>query len=140
MDLFVDLGQEFMIPKQVVLILSNFHGAATVLRDQNLVAFRHAHGYSLSILVESAGSHGQNLCLVQLLDAALREEDSTGRSRLGLHSLDQDTVQQRNEGSDALECGGLDNEALAYCRPMSNGEMRAPGNFAIVMDRTDHIE
>ena len=68
--------------------------------DQDLVAGGNTHGQALAITVEGTGTDGENLGLVLLLDAALREEDTGGSLGLGLDALDQDTV---HEGSKALD-------------------------------------
>jgi hypothetical protein len=124
----------------MILVLTDLHRASTVLKDtvstsrprdregvslsylrnQHLVSLVHAHGNPLAVLVEAAGADGQHLGLVQLLDAALGEEDAAGRPRLGLDALDQDPVQERDEGLDALECGRLCRAMLAYIQIKSS--------------------
>ena len=83
------------------------------LRNQNLVASRHAHCYSLAILVHSTGSNSQNLGLVQVLDRAFGKEDASGGLGLCLHSLDQDTVEKRSERLDGLDRNAGLSEMLA---------------------------
>lgn len=68
--------------------------------DQDLVTGGNTHGHALAITVEGTGADGENLGLVLLLDAALREEDTGGSLGLGLDALDQDAV---HEGSKALD-------------------------------------
>jgi hypothetical protein len=81
--------------------------ARTHLRNQNLITSSNTHSYPLAILVQSAGSHGQNLGLVQLLDGGLGQEDAAGGLRLGFDALDQDAVEERCEGADGFQCCGL---------------------------------
>jgi len=64
----------------------------TYLRNQHPVTGGDAHRCPLAILVESAGADGQDLGLVELLDARFREEDAARRLRLGLDALDQHPV------------------------------------------------
>jgi hypothetical protein len=75
----------------------------TYLRNENLVTSGNAHGKSLAVTVDGAGANGQNLGLVLLLDAALREEDTGGSLGLGLDALDEDTVQEGSEVLDVAE-------------------------------------
>lgn len=89
--------------------------SATYLRNQNLVAGSDTHRKTLAILIESTGADGEDLGLVLLLDAALREEDAGGGFGLGLDALDQDTVQERSEALDVAE-GRLLTRELVYRR------------------------
>lgn len=77
--------------------------SATYLRNQDLVTGVDAHGETLAILVKEAGANSENLGLVLLLDAALREEDAGGGLGLGLDALDQDAVQEGSEVLDVAE-------------------------------------
>lgn len=82
-------------------------GSGTHLGDQDSVANRHTHGQTRASLGERTGSNSQNLALVQLLNARLGQEDAAGRLGLSLDALDQDTVQQGDEGLDRSDSGGL---------------------------------
>ena len=77
--------------------------ASTYLRNQDLVTGSDTHGEALAILVEGTRADGEDLGLVLLLDAALREKDAGGGLGLGLDALDQDTVQERSEVLDVAE-------------------------------------
>lgn len=79
----------------------------TYLRDQNPVAALDAHGHPLAVLVERAGADGKHLALVELLDARLGQEDAACRLGLGLDALHQHAVEQRDEGLDGADRGGL---------------------------------
>lgn len=76
---------------------------ATYLGNQNLVAVSDTHGEALAILVHGTRANSEDLGLVLLLDAALREEDAGGGLGLGLDALDQDAVQERSETLDVAE-------------------------------------
>ena len=73
---------------------------STYLRNQNTVTDGNAHGETVALLVESAGADGQDLGLVELLDAGLGEEDAAGGLGLGLDALDEDAVEERSQGAD----------------------------------------
>ena len=79
----------------------------TYLGDQDPVAGSDAHGHALAVAVNGAGADGQDLGLVELLDARLGQEDARGRLGLGLDALDQDPVEQRDERLDGADRGGL---------------------------------
>jgi hypothetical protein len=83
------------------------HESKTHLWDQNLISDCHAARDSLAILIQAAGPDGQNPRLVKLLDARLREEDAGRSTGFSLNALDEDAVEQRGEGLDRFECGGL---------------------------------
>lgn len=76
-------------------------------RDQHPVTGLDAHGNPLALPVHTAGADGQDLGLVQLLDARLGQEDAGGGLGLGLDTLDQDAVQEGHEGLDRSDGGGL---------------------------------
>jgi hypothetical protein len=86
--------------------------SATYLRNQNFVAGADTHGEALAILVKGTGANGEDLGLVLLLDAALREEDAGGGLGLGLDSLDQDAVQEGSEALDVAEDRLLKQESV----------------------------
>jgi len=75
--------------------------------DQDPVAGLHAHGQPLALLVQGAGADGEDLGLVELLDARLGQEDAGRGLGLGLDALDQDAVQERHERLDGSDGGGL---------------------------------
>lgn len=77
------------------------------LGDQNAVASSNAHGQAVTLLVEGAGANGNDLGLVELLDAGLGQEDAAGGLGLGLDALDQDAVQEGGEGADGADRGSL---------------------------------
>lgn len=89
----------------MVLLIANLDRRATILRDQHAVAGLDTHGHALALLVEETGSDGEDLALVQLLDAGLREEDAAGGLGLGLNALHEDAVQQGDEVLDRSESG-----------------------------------
>ena len=97
------------------------------LRNQDLVASRHAHAYPLALLVQSAGSYCQNLGLVEVLDRAVGQENASGSLGLGLDPLDQDAVE---EGSQRLD--GFDRD-VRLKQPSARHGVR--GRCA-----TDHVE
>lgn len=78
----------------------------TYLRDQDLVTRLHARCYALALLVERAGSNGQDLGFVELLDRRVGQEDARRSLRLGLDALHKDTVEERSNAADGLD-GGL---------------------------------
>lgn len=86
----------------------------TYHRNQNLVASGNAHGETLAILVEGTGANSEDLGLVELLDTALREEDTGGGLGLGLDALDQDAVQEGGKSLDVTD-GRLLTLGLVQC-------------------------
>lgn len=94
-----------VVPEQCVLLLADLDGAATELRNQDLVAGLDAERNALAILVVEAGANGEDLALVELLDGAVGEEDASGGLSLGLHALHEDAVEKRCKGLDVLEHG-----------------------------------
>lgn len=88
------------VPEKCVLLLADLDRAATVLRDQHLVARAHTHRYALAILVESAGTDGQDTRLVEVLDARLGQEDAAGGLSLGPRALDNHAVEKGDERLD----------------------------------------
>lgn len=89
------------------LSLSNLSPCVTYLRDENLVASLHTHGYPFAILVESAGPDSKHIGLIEFLDAAFRQEDAAGGAGFGFDSLDEHAVQEGDEGFDGFQSGGL---------------------------------
>jgi hypothetical protein len=75
----------------------------TYLRDQDTVTSGNTHGDALAVAVNSTGTDSEDLGLVLLLDAALREEDTRGGLGLGLHALDEDAVQEGGKVLDVAE-------------------------------------
>lgn len=94
-----------VVPEQCELLLADLDGAATELRNQNLVASLDAQRNALAILVVEAGADGEDLALVELLDGAIGEEDAGGGLGLGLHALHENAVEERCKGLDVLEEG-----------------------------------
>jgi hypothetical protein len=105
--LLLDLGQDLAVPEEVVLVLSDLDGRAAVLGNEDAITLGNTHGDTLAILVESAGANGENLGLVELLDAGLGKEETWGGLGLSLDALDEDAVQKGDEGLDRTEGGGL---------------------------------
>jgi hypothetical protein len=83
-------------------------GDCTYLRNQHLVARLHTRLHALALLVECAGPDGEHLCLVELLDGAVGEEDAGCRLGLGLDALDEDAVEEGRDAADGFD-GGLFN-------------------------------
>lgn len=88
------------VTEERVLLLADLDGASTVLRDQHTIPFRHAHGYPFAIFVERTGTHGEDFCFIEFLDGGFREEDAAGGLRLGFDALDEDAVEEGDQGSD----------------------------------------
>lgn len=56
--------------------------------------------YSLALPIESTRSNREHLCLIELLDAAFWEKDSSGSFGLSFYSLDQDAIEEGRKGFD----------------------------------------
>lgn len=90
------------------------------LGDQDAVALADAHGQAVALLVEQAGADGEDLGLVELLDARLGEEDAAGSLGLGLDALDQDAVEEGREGADGANRSGLFVACACACQSCTN--------------------
>lgn len=96
------------ISEKVVFLLANLDGASTVLRDEDFVTSLDAHEDALAILVKGAGSDGQDVGLVEFLDARFGQEDAPGSASFGLDSLHQDSIEQRHKRFDGLKGSRLE--------------------------------
>lgn len=94
-----------MVPKQTILLLTNFHRTASVLRNQNPIPNPNTTPHPLPLLIQPPRSHSQDARLVQLLDAALGEVDAGGGLGGGFDALDEDAVEEGSEGFDGFEGG-----------------------------------
>jgi hypothetical protein len=101
--------------------------AATYLGNQHAVAALHAHGQPLAVLADSSRADGQDLALVELLDARLREEDARRRLGLGLDALHEHAVEQGDEGLDGADRGGLFYRGMSALLPMSGSPQAVEG-------------
>lgn len=110
-------GHSLAVAEELVLLLAGLDGRAAELGDEDAVTDGDAHGQSVALLVKGAGADGEDLGLVELLNAGLGEEDAAGGLGLGLDALDEDTVQEGSEGSDGLDGGGLQQSMLVSVRP-----------------------
>ena len=77
------------------------------LRYQYAVPLGNAHRHPVPLLVQQAGADGEDLGLIELLDARLGQEDSAGGLGLGLDALDEDAVEEGHEAADGADGGGL---------------------------------
>lgn len=66
-----------------------------------------AHWYPAALLGHQTRANCQHLGLIELLHCSLREEETTGSLRLGLHALNQDSVEEGGERLDGLKSGRL---------------------------------
>ena len=114
--LFVDLGEEFMVTEEGELLLSDLNGASTKLRNQDLVTGSNTGSDPLSLPVQGAGADGEHLGLVELLDSAVREEDSGCGLGLRLDALNEDAVEKRGDAADGLDGGHCDGDGKGYLR------------------------
>ena len=95
---------------QTLILQPNCHSRRELfpyLGDQDAVTLLDAHGQAVALLVEGTGADGEDLGLVELLDARLGQEDAAGGLGLGLDALDQDAVEERGEGADGANRSGL---------------------------------
>lgn len=75
----------------------------TYLRNQHLIPSPNAHLHPLPLLIQRPRPDSQHARLVQLLDAALGEEDARRRLRLRLDALHQHAVEERRQRLDRFE-------------------------------------
>lgn len=80
---------------------------STHRRNQHPIAGLDGDVDALAVLIGVAGADGEHTRLAQLLDRALRQEDSRRSLDVGLDALHQDAVQQRRQRLDVAEGGGL---------------------------------
>lgn len=91
------------ISEKVVFLLADLDRASTVLRDEDFVTGLDAHEDALAILVKGARSDGQDVGLVEFLDARFGQEDAAGGASFGLDSLHQDSIEERHKRFDGLK-------------------------------------
>lgn len=75
----------------------------TYLGNQNTITLLHTHWYPLSILIETTGTNGQDLCFVEFLNGAFGQEDARCCLCLGLYSLHEDSVKEGHERADGFQ-------------------------------------
>ena len=84
-----------------------YTASPTYLRNENLVTLVNTHWYPATLLGHQTRANCQHLGLIELLHCSLREEETTGSLRLGLHALNEDSVEERGKRLDGLESGRL---------------------------------
>lgn len=102
------------------------HNVCPYLGNQHSVANSNAHGDALAITVQATGSNGQNLGLVELLDAGLGQEDAAGGLGLGLDALDEHAVQERSEGTDGADSRLWLHVSELFAYPLLSGFILIP--------------
>lgn len=80
---------------------------SSYLRNQHTVTLSYTHRHANAIFAQGTGSNGEDLGLIELFDTGLGQEDAAGRFSLGLDALDEDAVQQGNEGLYRSDRGSL---------------------------------
>lgn len=75
----------------------------TYLRNQNTITLLHTHRYPLSILIETTGTNGQDLCFIEFLNGAFGQEDARCCLCLGFYSLNEDSVKEGHERADGFQ-------------------------------------
>lgn len=139
-----------VIPEEMVLLLSDLDGATTILhkavslvspshptcieaylRNQHLITSLDTHRYPLSIFIESAGSDGKNIGLVEFLDTAFGQEDAAGGAGFGFDSLYEHAVQEWDERLDGLQSGGLLGLWLVFGVMLDASESRRASAFEL---------
>jgi hypothetical protein len=112
------------------------------LGDQDAVALADAHGQAVALLVEQPGADGEDLGLVELLDARLGEEDAAGGLGLGLDALNQDAVEEGGEGADGANRSGLFVVRVLVSHKMLPWELKDTmrrGAWGIAEDVSSHL-
>ena len=75
---------------------------------QNLIPGSHANCNSLALLVQASRAYSPHPPLVELLDTALGQKNSSRGFRFRFDALDEDAVKKRGERLDGFQGGGLD--------------------------------
>ena len=75
------------------LIAQSFADNRSYLRYQDFVPRRNARRNPFALSVQSTRSHSEHFGLVELLDAAFRQEDAAGGFGFGFDSLHKDAVE-----------------------------------------------
>jgi hypothetical protein len=87
--------------KEIVLVVSESHLVATILREKHGLAFLDGAGAEGAVVEGAAWSDGDDDTEVELFLLALGEEDAALGLGEGLGLLDEDAVHQRSQ---LLEC------------------------------------
>lgn len=73
---------------------SNKRTSKTYRGNQHLVTRLHRNSNPLSLTIKTTRTNSENLCLVELLDRGLGEENAAGRLGLCFYALHEDTVEE----------------------------------------------
>ena len=97
--LLLDDREDVASGEEQVLLTVVLHLGAAVLAVDDDVADRDVEGDALvAILIETAGSDGQDLALLGLLLGGVGDDEARSSGLLGVEGLDQDAVLERLDG------------------------------------------
>lgn len=100
-DLLVDLGKDFRVADEQVLVLADLDRVAAPAGQQNLVAGLDRGGDDLAILVGSTGTGGDNASFGERRRGSRGGKEETRRGLgLGLEALHQNAVEKRHDRLD----------------------------------------
>lgn len=104
--LFIDLGKDLTVTEQGVLLVTDLDVGAAKRRDQHTVAGPDTGSTVDTLAVDESWTDGENVGFVQLLNILLGDVDTRSGFCLGLDTLDEHAVKERDNGLDGLETGG----------------------------------
>ena len=105
--ILLDFGENLVISEQQQILLANFNGGTSIRRNQHPITGLNTSRDSVALLVKNAGSDGENIGLIKLLDILLRNEDARGSLSLSFSTTNQNSVQKRDNVLERLKSSRL---------------------------------
>lgn len=105
-SLFLDASENVRVAEQNELVVVDLNGGAAKRRNQNTVTRLYGWSDELALLIVSAGSRGNHICLVELLYVLLGDVETRCGLCLGLGALHKNSVQKRKNVFDVLDGSG----------------------------------
>src|SRR5713226_1931201 len=91
-NLLFENREDFLFPKNEVLLVVDLDLGAGILADENPVALLHIERKLLAVFVDLAFAHGHHLRLHRLFLGRVGDDDSAFLGFLGFQSLDENAV------------------------------------------------
>lgn len=96
--LFGDLGKNLVLTEQEHFLVLDLDIATTIGREKDGVTLGQGDRDALSILIQGAGTNGQDGSLVQGLLGLFGDKNAGGGLLGGLDTLDENAVKERDDG------------------------------------------
>lgn len=106
MTLLVDLGKNFGVADEEVLFLANLDRVTAPAGKEDLITTLDRGGDNLAVLVGSAWTSGDNACFrKRRRGSGGGNKEAGGGLGLGLESLYENAVEERDDRLDGSDCG-----------------------------------